>query len=116
MNIDEWLDNLEPDRSDARDASHMRRIIAAADAVEAATDELADAVNAARNAGDTWAMIGVALGITRQAAFQRFGQGPTESRTSSPAAKPSARTPAKRPVKVKVSKRAAKKVAARDHR
>ncbi|KCS81833.1 hypothetical protein X327_02549, partial [Mycobacterium tuberculosis XTB13-108] len=29
--------------------------------------------------GDTWAAIGVALGITRQAAFQRFGPHSTAS-------------------------------------
>ncbi len=71
--IDEWLDTIEPNPADARDASHMRRIIAAKEAVETAESELRAAVDAARAAGDTWAAIGVALGITRQAAFQRFG-------------------------------------------
>jgi hypothetical protein len=33
------------------------------------------AVDDARSAGDFWAVIGAACGITRQAAFQRFGQG-----------------------------------------
>jgi hypothetical protein len=70
---DEWLDSIEPNPADARDASHLRRIIAAQESVYAAQAELLDAVNAARAAGDTWALIGVALGITRQAAFQRFG-------------------------------------------
>jgi hypothetical protein len=72
--IDEWLDSIEPHTADARDASHMRRIIAARQAVDAAESELRAAVEAARAAGDTWAAIGVALGITRQAAFQRFGR------------------------------------------
>ncbi|KLO29587.1 hypothetical protein [Mycobacterium haemophilum] len=70
---DEWLDNLDVDPAKARDASHMRRIIAAKEAVETAESELRAAVDAARAAGDTWAAIGVALGITRRAAFQRFG-------------------------------------------
>ena len=70
--IDDWLDSIEPDPADARDASHMRRIIAANEALEAAQTELRDAVNAAREAGDSWAVIGVALGISRQAAQQRF--------------------------------------------
>lgn len=35
---------------------------------------LADAVERARAAGATWAEIGSALGITRQAAYQRFGR------------------------------------------
>lgn len=72
--VDEWLDNMEVDPLDARDARHMRRISAAAAAVATAQDELRAAVAAAREAGDTWAMIGVALGISRQAAYQRFGQ------------------------------------------
>ncbi|HUL98801.1 MAG TPA: hypothetical protein VLU24_05165 [Mycobacterium sp.] len=72
--VEEWLDNLEVDPSDARDARHMRRISDAAAAVAAAQEELRAAVSAAREAGDTCAMIGVALGISRQAAYQRFGQ------------------------------------------
>src|SRR3954451_6072561 len=72
--VEQWLDNLEPNPADARDARYMRRIIAASDAVGAAQAELHAAVAAARAAGDTWAMIGTALGISRQAAFQRFGQ------------------------------------------
>ena len=70
--IEDWLDNIEPDPADARDASHMRRIIAANEALDAAHAELRDAVNTAREAGDSWAIIGLALGISRQAAQQRF--------------------------------------------
>jgi hypothetical protein len=75
MSIDEWLDTVEPNPADACDASHMRRIIAAAERVDEAEGELRAAVKAARDAGDTWAVIGLALGVSRQAAFQRFGQG-----------------------------------------
>jgi hypothetical protein len=52
----------------------MRRIIAAAERVDEAEAELRAAVKAARDAGDTWAVIGLALGVSRQAALQRFGQ------------------------------------------
>ncbi|ARG59321.1 hypothetical protein B1T43_06510 [Mycobacterium kansasii] len=72
--INTWLDTIEPDPADARDATHFRRIRAARKALDDAHDELCAAVKAARDAGDTWAMIGLALGTTRQAAFQRFGQ------------------------------------------
>ena len=72
--VEEWLDKLNVDPSDASDARHMRRISAGATAVTAAQKELRAAVAAAREAGDTWAMIGVALGTSRQAAYQRFGQ------------------------------------------
>ncbi|HET9876344.1 MAG TPA: hypothetical protein VFQ37_11340 [Mycobacterium sp.] len=72
--LEDWLDSVEPDAADARDASHIRRIIAAAEAVESAEVELHAAVAAARAAGDTWDAIGVALGTSRQAAYQRFGK------------------------------------------
>lgn len=78
--INEWLDTIEPNPADARDASRIRRIIAATEALQAAESELRAAVHAARGAGDTWAAIGVALGITRQAAFQRFGQHSSAAR------------------------------------
>ena len=73
-NLESWLDSIEPDAADARDATHIRRIIAAADGIEQAEAELRAAVAAARAAGDTWDAIGVALGTTRQAAYQRFGK------------------------------------------
>ncbi len=71
---EEWLDSLDPDQLEFRDASHVREIIAATENLRAAEDRLRRAVADARTAGDSWAVIGAALGITRQAAFQRFGQ------------------------------------------
>ena len=52
----------------------LARIVEAAAAAEHADTELHAAVTAARAVGVTWAAIGDALGITRQAAFQRFGK------------------------------------------
>ncbi|MFT4189797.1 MAG: hypothetical protein QM621_14630 [Aeromicrobium sp.] len=69
-----WLDSLDPAALEARDASNFRRIIAARKAVADADAELRAAVAAAREAGDSWTVIGAALDITRQAAFQRFGR------------------------------------------
>lgn len=70
--MNDWLDQIEPDPKDARDAAHFRRIVAAAEAVDAASGELEDAVAAARAAGDTWAMIGAALGVSEKAALDQF--------------------------------------------
>jgi hypothetical protein len=56
------LDQLDPATHPARDAVHFRRIIAARRAVAAA-----------REAGDSWTIIGAALETSRQAAQQRFG-------------------------------------------
>lgn len=67
------LDELDPSQRPARDAAHFRRIIAARANLAAAEQELRDAVLAARDAGDSWSIIGAALDTTRQAAQQRFG-------------------------------------------
>jgi hypothetical protein len=72
---DTGLDALDPKHTEARDAQHFRRIIAARKGMEDAEQELRDAVQAARDAGDSWTVIGAALDTTRQAAYQRFGQG-----------------------------------------
>lgn len=70
---DTGLDTVSPES--LRDASHFRRIIAARKGLDAAEQELRDAVAAARAAGDSWTVIGAALGTTKQAASQRFGKG-----------------------------------------
>jgi hypothetical protein len=68
------LDSLEPAEHPARDAASFRRIIAARHQLAAAETELRAAVKAARAAGDSWTVIGMALDTTRQAAYQRFGR------------------------------------------
>ncbi len=68
------LDEIGPDTHPARDAAHFRAIIAARKAVDDAHEGLREAVAEARNAGDSWAVIGAALDTTRQAAYQRFGR------------------------------------------
>ena len=72
--IEKVLDDLDPSTVTARDAVHFRRIIAAHEGVARADRELHDAVRAAREAGDSWLSIGVALGVTKQAAQKRFGR------------------------------------------
>jgi len=67
-----WLDSLDPARLDFRDASHVRAIIAAADALTTAEENLRTAVADARAAGDSWTAIGAALGTSKQAAHERF--------------------------------------------
>ena len=69
------LDALDPVTHPGRDAASFRRIIAARMAQKDADAELRAAVRAAREAGDSWTVIGTALDTTRQAAFQRFGRG-----------------------------------------
>lgn len=68
------LDGVDPTTHPGRDAQHFRRIIAARRAVEEADNELRAAVAAAREAGDSWTVIGAALDTSRQNAYQRFGR------------------------------------------
>ena len=68
------LDTVDPSTHEGRDATHFRRIIAARQRIDDAESELRAAVQAAREAGDSWAVIGAALDTTRQAAYQRFGR------------------------------------------
>ena len=72
--VEAWLDQLDPDVTLPRDAQHLRMIRSARQGVEDADAKLRAAVSAARKAGDSWALIGMALETTRQAAFQRFGK------------------------------------------
>ena len=58
----------------SRNRDHYYLVIAAAATLRSAEQELADAVAAALHAGDSWGMVGVALGISRQSAFQRFSK------------------------------------------
>lgn len=55
----------------------------AAQAARDAEEGLAMTVAQARGAGNSWAQIGQVLGVSRQAAFQRFGR-PTDPRTGEP--------------------------------
>lgn len=67
------LDDLDPRAVPSHDATSFRRIVAARKRQAEADEELRAAVRAAREAGDSWTVIGAALDISRQAAQQRFG-------------------------------------------
>lgn len=68
------LNAISPDTHPAQDGEPFRRIIAARKGLADADSELRSAVEAAREAGYSWTVIGAALDTTRQAAFQRFGR------------------------------------------
>ncbi|MFT4029140.1 MAG: hypothetical protein QM675_04630 [Protaetiibacter sp.] len=71
--VKEFLDSIQP--SSMRDATHLREIAAARDAVVDAEERLRDAVAAARAAGDSWSAIGVVLRTSKQNAYRKFGAG-----------------------------------------
>jgi hypothetical protein len=79
------LDQLSPATHPARNAVYFRRIVAARKKIEDQERELRAAVEAARAAGDSWAIIGSALNTTRQGAYQRYGRRPVaKSRRAGP--------------------------------
>ncbi|TNM37340.1 hypothetical protein FHP29_15980 [Nocardioides albidus] len=68
--------------ADAKDELAVVRRTADADVVTG--DLLQQAVNAARAAGHSWSAIGSTLGLTRQAAQQRFGREPARAAAGAP--------------------------------
>ncbi len=72
--VEAWLDGFEPTADEASDASDLRRISEAAQGAEDASEELREAVRAARAKGRSWGAIGVVLGVSKQAARQRFSE------------------------------------------
>lgn len=69
--IDDFIAGIDP--ASMRDGRHIRKIAAARQAVEDAQENLRLAVGEAREAGDSWAMIGVALRTSKQNAFRKYG-------------------------------------------
>lgn len=69
--IDDFIDSIPPEKM--RDATRLRDIAEARVARDAATQRLAATVAAAREAGDSWTMIGIALRTSKQNAFRKYG-------------------------------------------
>jgi hypothetical protein len=53
--------------------AELRRVVAAEEALERARQHLDAEVRGAHDAGLSWTAIGAVLGVSRQAARQRFG-------------------------------------------
>ncbi len=74
QSVEEWLDSIDPSTIAVRDGVHMRAIAAARNAVNQAERQLEQAVTDAKEAGESWNAIGVALGTSRQAAHRKFSR------------------------------------------
>ena len=70
--LEQRLDNLDPNGIKVRDTTELRAIAEAADAARRAEAEIAERVELARAHGRSWNLIALALGVSRQAARQRF--------------------------------------------
>lgn len=71
-----WLDELDPETigSPESGAADLRAIGEALHAVAASDLRLADEVAKARANGRTWTQIAMVLGVSKQAARERFGE------------------------------------------
>lgn len=69
-----WLDSLDPETAPAEDPVDLRQIGLALAELVKQQKRLDDAVIAARRNGRSWGQIGLVLGISKQAARERFGQ------------------------------------------
>lgn len=70
--IEHLADELDPETARVVSPKGLRAVAAAAEAVREDEARLREAVELARAHGRSWNQIGVALGVTRQAARQRF--------------------------------------------
>jgi DNA-directed RNA polymerase specialized sigma24 family protein len=71
--FDQLADDLNPDTVHAEETNDLRRVAVASDALRDDEARLREAVQLARAHGRSWNQIAVALGVSRQAARQRFG-------------------------------------------
>lgn len=78
---DTWLESLGDDVT-VEDPADLRAVAAAVRDVADAETQLANAVRIARQNGRSWGRIGMALGVTKQAARQRFGTDTSARRGS----------------------------------
>lgn len=71
-----WLEALDPEAltSPGSDGSDLREIAETLHAVAIIDLALADKVGKARQNGRTWTQIAAVLGVTKQAARERFGE------------------------------------------
>ncbi len=70
--FEELADQLDPAAALVDDTDDLRHIAAASDAIRTDEARLREAVELARGHGRSWNQIAVALGVSRQAARQRF--------------------------------------------
>lgn len=72
--FEEWSGGVDADDLVEVDSSALQRITELTDQRAAVDGELTEAVMTARIDGHSWAKIAVMLGVTKQAAQQRYGK------------------------------------------
>lgn len=69
---EQLLDALDPESAEVENTEDLRAVAEAADTVAADEARLTEAVQIARAHGRSWTRIAIVLGVSRQAARQRF--------------------------------------------
>ena len=72
--FEQLADDLDPETAAVVDTGDLQQVANTAQAVRADEVRLRDAVAAARDRGRSWNQIALALGVSRQAARQRFAE------------------------------------------
>lgn len=72
LRFEQLADQLDPDTAQVDRTDDLRQLAAIAETLRAEEAQLRESVNMARAHGRSWNQIAVALGVTRQAARQRF--------------------------------------------
>lgn len=81
--FEEWAGSLDPDTAEVEDISDLREVADAADTARRDEARMAERVAIARAHGRSWNQIALALGVSRQAARQRFAAS-AEGRATAP--------------------------------
>lgn len=70
--FEQLADELDPDTAQVDHTDDLRQVATISETLRAEEAQLRESVNIARAHGRSWNQIAVALGVTRQAARQRF--------------------------------------------
>ena len=74
--VEAWAAGVEVDDLRPLDSSALQEIVDLTERRDEVVGDLADAVRRARASGWSWSWIGAALGVTKQAAQQKYGRSP----------------------------------------
>jgi len=72
--LQKLADDFDPSMAPPRDAGDLRAIAETVDSIHAGEAKLRELVQLARARGRSWGEIAIALGVSRQAAHERFAE------------------------------------------
>lgn len=72
--LQKLAEDFDPSSASGRDAGDLRAIAETVDGIQAGEAKLRELVQIARAHGRSWGEIAIALGVSRQAAHERFAE------------------------------------------